>query len=172
MLSPSQCWKMSCSASSTAAGKFLTKYLGRKFSCTLQEMFVILYTGMSKLNILQVEMCGIIWCKARCAVSYQVEMCGIIYICRMKFQFFNFAARKINIFSRPAPSSGYKVRMRRNVTIDPNYYSLLSNGLVFMSNTYSCFVLSRVENYFVIEPKNRKKQIRPGKHGNTILICP
>ena len=25
---------------------------------------------------------------------------------------------------------------------------------------------SRVENYFVIEPKNSKKQIRPGKHGN------
>jgi hypothetical protein len=26
-----------------------------------------------------------------------------------------------------------------------------------MSNTYSCFVLIRVENYFVIEPKNSKK---------------
>jgi hypothetical protein len=41
-----------------------------------------------------------------------------------------------------------------------------------MSNTYSYFVLSRVENYFVIEPKNRKKQIHPGKHGNIIFICP
>jgi hypothetical protein len=32
-------------------------------------------------------------------------------------------------------------------------YSLLPNGLVFMSNTYSCFVLSRVEarNKFVQE---------------------
>ena len=29
--------------------------------------------------------------------------------------------------------------------------SVLSNGLVFVSNTYSCFALSRVENYFVIE---------------------
>ena len=44
--------------------------------------------------------------------------------------------------------------------------SVLSNGLVFMSTTYSCFVLSRVETYFVIELKNSKKQIRPGKHGN------
>jgi hypothetical protein len=26
--------------------------------------------------------------------------------------------------------------------------------------------------YFVIEPKNSKKQIRPGKHGNIIFICP
>jgi hypothetical protein len=50
--------------------------------------------------------------------------------------------------------------------------SVLSNDLVFMSNTYSCFVLSRVENYFVIEPKNSKKRIRPGKHGNIIFICP
>jgi hypothetical protein len=41
-----------------------------------------------------------------------------------------------------------------------------------MSNTYSCFVLSRVENYFVIEPKNSKKQVRPGKHGNVIFIWP
>jgi hypothetical protein len=41
-----------------------------------------------------------------------------------------------------------------------------------MSNTYSSFVLSRVENYFVIEPKNNKKQIRPGKHGNIIFISP
>ena len=47
-----------------------------------------------------------------------------------------------------------------------------ANGLVFMSTTYSCFVLSRVGNYFVIEPKNSKKQIRPGKHGNIIFICP
>jgi hypothetical protein len=46
------------------------------------------------------------------------------------------------------------------------------NGLVFVSNAYSCFVLSRVENYFVIELKNSKKQIRPGKHGNIIFICP
>jgi hypothetical protein len=37
---------MSGSASSTAARKFLTKYLRRKFSYTLQEIFVILYTGM------------------------------------------------------------------------------------------------------------------------------
>ena len=50
--------------------------------------------------------------------------------------------------------------------------SVLSNGLVFMSTTYSCFALSRVENYFVIEPKNSKKQIRPGKHGDIIFICP
>ena len=55
-------------------------------------------------------------------------------------------------------------------TIDLTDYSLLPNGLVFMSNTYSCFVLSRVENYFVIEPKNSKKQIRPGKHGNTVNL--
>ena len=52
-----------------------------------------------------------------------------------------------------------------------NYYSLLPNGLGFMSNTHSCIVLSRVENYFVIEPKNSKKQIRPVKHGNIIFIC-
>ena len=51
-------------------------------------------------------------------------------------------------------------------------YSLLPNGLVFMSNIYSYFVLSRVENYFVIEPKNSKKQIRPLKHGNIIFIAP
>jgi hypothetical protein len=44
--------------------------------------------------------------------------------------------------------------------------------LLFMPNTCSYFVLSRVENYFVIEPKNSKKQIRPGKHGNIIFICP
>ena len=55
--------------------------------------------------------------------------------------------------------------------IDLTDYSLLPNGLVFMSNTYSCFVLSRVENYFVIEHKNSKKQIRPAKHGNIIFIC-
>jgi hypothetical protein len=57
-------------------------------------------------------------------------------------------------------------------SIDLTDYSLLPNGLVFMSNTYLCFVLSRVENYFVIEPKNSKKQIRPGKHGNIIFIFP
>ena len=56
--------------------------------------------------------------------------------------------------------------------IDLTDYSLLPNRLVLMSNTYSCFVLSRVENNFVIEPKNSKKQIRPGKHGNIIFICP
>jgi hypothetical protein len=61
----------------------------------------------------------------------------------------------------------------RNVdTTDLTDYSLLPNGLVFMSNTYSCFVLSRVENCFVIEPKNSKKQTRPGKRGNIIFICP
>jgi hypothetical protein len=37
-----QCWKMSGSASSTAARKFLTKYLPRKFSYILQEIPVIL----------------------------------------------------------------------------------------------------------------------------------
>ena len=37
-----------------------------------------------------------------------------------------------------------------------------------MSNTYSCSVLSWFENYFAIELKNSKKQIRPGKHRN---IC-
>ena len=37
---------MSGSASSTAARKCFTKYLCRKFSYTLQEIFVILYTGM------------------------------------------------------------------------------------------------------------------------------
>jgi hypothetical protein len=58
------------------------------------------------------------------------------------------------------------------VLIDLTDYFLLPNGLVFVSNTYSCFVLSRVENDFVIEPKNSKKQIRPGKHGNIIFICP
>jgi hypothetical protein len=51
-------------------------------------------------------------------------------------------------------------------------YALLPNGLIFMSTTYSCFVLSRVENYFATEPNDSKKQIRPGKHGNTICICP
>ena len=56
--------------------------------------------------------------------------------------------------------------------IDLTDYSLLPNRLVLMSNTYSCFVLSRVENNFFIEPKNSKKQIRPGKHGNIIFICP
>ena len=50
--------------------------------------------------------------------------------------------------------------------------SVLSNGLVFVSNTYSCFAFNRGENYFVIEPKNSKKQIRPRKHGNIIFICP
>jgi hypothetical protein len=39
--------------------------------------------------------------------------------------------------------------------------SVLSNGLF-----YSCFVFSRVENYYlllkIIEPKNSKKQICPG----------
>jgi hypothetical protein len=39
--------------------------------------------------------------------------------------------------------------------IDLTDYSLLPNGLVFMLNTYSYFVLSRVENYFVIEPTVR-----------------
>ena len=58
------------------------------------------------------------------------------------------------------------------IQIDLTDYSLSPNGLVFMSNTYSCFVLSRFETYFVIEPKNSKKQIRPGKHGNIIFICP
>jgi hypothetical protein len=38
-------------------------------------------------------------------------------------------------------------------SIDFTDYSLLPNGLVFMS----CFALSRVENYFVIEPKNSRK---------------
>ena len=42
----------------------------------------------------------------------------------------------------------------------------------FHVNTYSCVVLSRVESYFVIEPKNSKKLIRPGKHGNIIFIYP
>ena len=56
--------------------------------------------------------------------------------------------------------------------IDLTDYSLLPNGLVFMSNTYSCFVLSWFENYFAIELKNSKKQIRPGKHRNIIFICP
>jgi hypothetical protein len=42
-----QCWKMSCSASSIAARKYLTNYLRRKFSCTLQEIFVISSTGMA-----------------------------------------------------------------------------------------------------------------------------
>jgi hypothetical protein len=37
---------MSGSASSTATRKCLTKYLGRKFAYTLQEIVVILYTGM------------------------------------------------------------------------------------------------------------------------------
>jgi hypothetical protein len=58
------------------------------------------------------------------------------------------------------------------ISIDVIDYSLLPNGLVFISNTYLCFVLSRVGNYFVIEPKNSKKQIRPGKHGNIIFISP
>jgi hypothetical protein len=35
-----------------------------------------------------------------------------------------------------------------------------------------CFVLSGVENYFVLEPNNSKKQICPGKHGNLMFICP
>ena len=53
-----------------------------------------------------------------------------------------------------------------NIEIDLSIYSL------FVSNTYSCFVLSRVKNYFVIQPKNSKKQIRPGKHGNIMFIYP
>ena len=32
--------------------------------------------------------------------------------------------------------------------------------------------LVELKNYFVTEPKNSKKQIRPGKHGNIIFICP
>ena len=57
-------------ASSTAAKKCLTKYLRRKFSCALQEIFLSSYLQEchiiyllfenSKLNILQDEMCGII----------------------------------------------------------------------------------------------------------------
>jgi hypothetical protein len=39
-----QCWKISGSASSTAARTFLTKYLRRKFSYILQEIPVISYT--------------------------------------------------------------------------------------------------------------------------------
>jgi hypothetical protein len=54
----------------------------------------------------------------------------------------------------------------------PYFIHFSPNGLVFVSNTYSCFVHSTVENYFVIEPKNSKKQIRPGKHGNIILSAP
>ena len=42
-----QCWKMSCNASSIAARKYLTKYLRRKFSYTLQEIVVISSTGMA-----------------------------------------------------------------------------------------------------------------------------
>ena len=37
------------------------------------------------------------------------------------------------------------------------------NGLAFVSNIYSCFVISEVKNYFVIEPKILKKQIRSRK---------
>jgi hypothetical protein len=37
--------------------------------------------------------------------------------------------------------------------IDLTDYSILPNGLVFISNSYSSFVLSRVENNFFIEPK-------------------
>jgi hypothetical protein len=37
-----QCWKMSGSASSTAAREFLTKRIPRKFSYILQEIPVIL----------------------------------------------------------------------------------------------------------------------------------
>jgi hypothetical protein len=48
-----QGWKMSGSASSAAARKCFTKYLCRKFSYTLQEIFVILYTGMT-YNLLTV----------------------------------------------------------------------------------------------------------------------
>jgi hypothetical protein len=59
------------------------------------------------------------------------------------------------------------------IGIDLTVYSLFTQWPRFrVKYLYSCFVLSRVENYFVIEPKNSKKQIRPGKHGNIIFICP
>jgi hypothetical protein len=53
--------------------------------------------------------------------------------------------------------------------------SVLSNGLF-----YSCFVFSRVENYYLllkmIEPKNSKKQICPGIFLNmgilSLSACP
>jgi hypothetical protein len=44
--------------------------------------------------------------------------------------------------------------------------------------SFSCQILTHVlclvglKITFVIEPKNSKKQIRPGKHGNIIFICP
>jgi hypothetical protein len=38
-----------------------------------------------------------------------------------------------------------------NNLLPPGTSIFAPNGLVFMSNIYSCFVLSRVENYFVIE---------------------
>ena len=44
--------------------------------------------------------------------------------------------------------------------------------------SFSCQILNvlclvrRVDSYFAIEPKNSKKQIRPGKDGNIIFICP
>ena len=56
--------------------------------------------------------------------------------------------------------------------IDLTDYSLYPMASFSYQNTYSCFVLSSVENYFVIEPKNSEKQIRRGKHGNIIFICP
>jgi hypothetical protein len=34
-------------------------------------------------------------------------------------------------------------------------YHFSPNGLVFVSKTYSCFVLSRVENYFVITARKK-----------------
>jgi hypothetical protein len=68
--------------------------------------------------------------------------------------------------------SNKKVVYARNGAIDLTDCSLLSNGLVFVPNTYSCFVLSRVENYFVIEPKNSKIKFVQENMGIESLSAP
>jgi hypothetical protein len=51
-------------------------------------------------------------------------------------------------------------------------YETGTTGIFFYASLMFCAYCSRVENYFIIEPKNSKKQICPGKHGNIIFICP
>ena len=55
--------------------------------------------------------------------------------------------------------------------IDLTDYSFLSNGLVFVQNTYSSFLRTTTKYNFVIWFKINKKQFRIGEYWNMTFIC-
>jgi hypothetical protein len=85
------------------ARKSVIRYLHRKFSYILQEIFVILYTGMLYLFLLISNSKCIFEIKLLLVEQHTIwnlAMQKVLHLHR-KFLFLDFVARKKNIFSRP-----------------------------------------------------------------------